>query len=362
MFQDFIPQSIGELFKEFKNDDLFKQELCENPKKAIRDFLDISICNGCMETAFELTLTNLIRKKMYVIDKADNKRYKAYNKRLKDFAHLINRYHFKNNCFILTASCLFVPLGAIVIEINEPYIDILSLMVHKQYRRNGIATDLIKFILNKMFIGKQVAFRYWQQVWPPSIDDKIEHILAGLHFSLPQRHKIYVENMVTDESLSMHPELKYLNLPASYQYFPWQKLTNMEKNKLRNRVPKNISPFNAEHLIEPLNSFGLRHKEELIGWMVTHRHGPKKIHYASFFIDEKYRGTLVAFCLWYHSFIKHYKHRKEIPYSSYAILEENIFQTRYFNKFFLKFAKVIKEQKISHFPLYFNKRTVKSSD
>ncbi len=83
--------------------------------------------------------------------------------------------------------------------------------------------------------------------------------------------------------------------PKGFTEFPWKRLKPKDKLELMHRVeqlrvPTYVSPFGEdEKIIEPLNSFGLRHKKKVIGWMVTHRVAPDTISYAFLYIEPEYK-------------------------------------------------------------------------
>lgn len=84
-----------------------------------------------------------------------------------------------------------------------------------------------------------------------------------------------------------------LNFPDSFQEFPWGELTENEKKRLYERYVEGhfsqvISPFNEEDRIELINSLGLRHEDEVVGWMITHRVAPDTIRYTALFINREY--------------------------------------------------------------------------
>jgi len=79
-------------------------------------------------------------------------------------------------------------------------------------------------------------------------------------------------------------------LPHGYEVFLWSKLTASERANLEARIDANplfkkFNPFIEESIFEPINSIGLRHNSEVVGWMVNHRIAPDTIRYTQLFVD-----------------------------------------------------------------------------
>jgi len=82
-------------------------------------------------------------------------------------------------------------------------------------------------------------------------------------------------------------------LPTSMEEFLWSDLTKEERLQIlhderRGVIPLPVLPFRKEHLIEPLNSLGLRHEGRVIGWIITHRTSPDKIVYQALYIERSF--------------------------------------------------------------------------
>ena len=85
-------------------------------------------------------------------------------------------------------------------------------------------------------------------------------------------------------------------LPASFTLFPWKELLASERQRLlhfieQGRIIRFTSPFADEQYIQPINSLGLRHQSEVVGWMITHTlpDRPDTIRYSSLFIYPELR-------------------------------------------------------------------------
>ena len=85
---------------------------------------------------------------------------------------------------------------------------------------------------------------------------------------------------------------KYL-LPENCEQFMWKDLTSQEREDLeylikQRAIPGHVSPFIKEHLIQWNSSIGLRNKDGVIGWMITHCPGRDLIEFRSIFVFSEY--------------------------------------------------------------------------
>jgi hypothetical protein len=69
-------------------------------------------------------------------------------------------------------------------------------------------------------------------------------------------------------------------------------LTNQERESIQEQqatspwYPEILSPWSDEEIIEPLNSLGLRYKDQVVGWMITHRVAEDTIRYTKMFVRK----------------------------------------------------------------------------
>ncbi len=85
-------------------------------------------------------------------------------------------------------------------------------------------------------------------------------------------------------------------LPEGFEIFPWSELTTNERHNILARqrrelwFPPELTPFQEVQRIEHLNSLGLRHHSEVVGWMITHRVAEDTIQYTSLFVRKELQG------------------------------------------------------------------------
>ena len=117
-----------------------------------------------------------------------------------------------------------------------------------------------------------------------------------------------------------------LNYPKDFKEFLWKTLKDSDRQYIRHneqqgRFPEFLSPLLEERTIEPMNSLGLRHKGEIVGWMVTHRIDIDTIRYSSLFIERSLQKRSLAMKLLIDSLHLHALHPTksalvEMPYNN----------------------------------------------
>lgn len=95
-----------------------------------------------------------------------------------------------------------------------------------------------------------------------------------------------------------HPPwfMQISEIPETFQSFLWSTLKPQERQHLlfqseQGTFPASVSPFIEEETIEYCNSLGLRYQNQVVGWIVTHRHDAETVVYSSLYIHPEYRHT-----------------------------------------------------------------------
>ncbi|MBO9540561.1 GNAT family N-acetyltransferase [bacterium] len=167
---------------------------------------------------------------------------------------------------------------------------VLSLYVTPQYRRRGLGKTLFGLL------GDELRRRGCFEAKASFMDGTpstpgVERILSHHDWSQPLE-RVWVCTG-TRESIVSLPWLQDLPLPEAFEMFPWNALRDDERQALLEQeavapgYPAILSPFREEHLLEPLNSLGLRYRGQVVGWLITHRIAPDTIRYTSLFVREE---------------------------------------------------------------------------
>lgn len=168
------------------------------------------------------------------------------------------------------------------------YASILSCFVVPDAQQQGIGTTLINHLEKEL---RKIGCQQIEMTYKSSelTTLALEPLLQKLGWLPPKTTFILAQT--TTEKIAEAPWLYKYPLPDSFTVFPWVELTAKDRQTLLQKggYPPSLNPFLDEARLEPMNSLGLRHQGEAIGWIVTHRVAPDTIRYSSLFVDAKYQ-------------------------------------------------------------------------
>jgi len=218
-------------------------------------------------------------------------------------------------------SVLGASLGLVVACVRRDEADatLLSLVVAPGHRRRGIATALLARLEQEA-----VALGCRGLHTDYAADDRNAAILEGLFrksgWSSPRASHISCRVIGTDfRRLVEAAWVKRCRLPREFSLFPWQEARRDELDRLRLRSPdsriyRSVEPFGGGTAFEPINSIGLRHKGEIVGWMLTRRLGiPGLLLYNRLHVAPPYRKTGRAIAVLAESLRRHYALEGHLP-------------------------------------------------
>jgi uncharacterized protein (TIGR03032 family) len=166
--------------------------------------------------------------------------------------------------------------------------EIISFLVVPEFRQQKVGTQLLYFLEKGLAENgcRHLEISY-QQTQITQL--ALEPILRRLKWQAPESKFLLCKT--TTEKIAQAPWLYKTKLPAGFEIFPWQELTQAEAKQILERkdYPEALSPFGDAGRIEFLNSLGLRYQGEVIGWMITHRVAPDTIRYSSLFVSERFQ-------------------------------------------------------------------------
>ena len=97
----------------------------------------------------------------------------------------------------------------------------------------------------------------------------------------------------TIEHLTSLPWLHLADaLPSTCETFPWKQLSASDRASIQQQqtespwYPDVLCPFKEEAQIDPMTSIGLRYRDQVIGWMITHRIAKDTLRYTSLFVKQ----------------------------------------------------------------------------
>lgn len=184
-----------------------------------------------------------------------------------------------------------IALGTVLLHIQTA--NLYTLYVHPDYRNQKVGSQLVHTICEHFLkeTAEKVSVLYHTE--DPSYE-YFEKILKAERWYEPEIKVIrttYDKYTFKPGWFGNPPEI-----PKDYELFKWKDLKGAERTRLQHQqqqkvFPDYLSPFREESLIEPINSLGMRHQGEVVGWVITHRIKPDTIRYTSLFFQRDLRNT-----------------------------------------------------------------------
>ncbi len=209
------------------------------------------------------------------------------------------------------------PIGLALAERETPETaKVLSLFVQQDYRGRGIGTRLLDR-LEQACSANGCGDAYLVYVAGKPTARALERVLAKCHWAIPEPRMLICR---CTQAMQQASWVQRAVLPRSFEIFPWTELTASERASLRDDpwYPSNLTPFDYEQSMEPLNSLGLRYQGQVVGWMITQRFHADTICYSCSYIrdDLQQRGRILPL---YAEAIKRHCTQPDIPYASWVV-------------------------------------------
>jgi uncharacterized protein (TIGR03032 family) len=162
---------------------------------------------------------------------------------------------------------------AIAERLNSEEAELISLFVLPEYRRQGIGTRLVAYLERELAQQgyEEIVLSYSTNT---ITNAALEPLLQKLHWQ-PHQTNLVLGKTAT-EKIAQAPWLNKFPLPPAFEVFPW-----LDAGL---GLPRGVE----SHRLEPLNSLGLRYREEVIGWVFTHRVALDTIRYTTLSIAEPF--------------------------------------------------------------------------
>ncbi len=193
------------------------------------------------------------------------------------------------------------PVGAVVAEARPgAAARVLSFFVARAHRNKGVGTALLARLEDALRRqGAPAVEAAYRTSWPGH--GALERVLRKRGWDAPEARRVLIK--VAARDIRTAPWLAAADhpLPPPYEVFPWAELGADERAALQQEqarapfFPAELTPFQLEDRLEPLNSLGLRRDGQVVGWVVTHRLQPDLIQYTSLFVrDGVPKGRIIS--------------------------------------------------------------------
>ena len=184
-------------------------------------------------------------------------------------------------------------IGLIIAQFlpDEHGAHLYSCVIEESFRRKGIATFLFKSLqehLTSYFKCTVMAFSYRADSPEEPI---IEKILKHFNWPIPKYYLIRCHFLADNFNPPWYQEQLKLPKLKGFKIFPWKKLKPTEKERILFQEDQGmylgyLSPFSKEETLSPLNSLGVRYKNKVVGWSITHRLDPHTIKYSILYMEK----------------------------------------------------------------------------
>jgi GNAT superfamily N-acetyltransferase len=219
---------------------------------------------------------------------------------------------------------------------------ILSVFTVPEYRNQGVGEELISRAESQC---KKRNLESIEIVYTENNSTfALEKILENRGWSpLKQRLQIcrgFVEN------IKNAPWLNYKISSSEYTIFPWKELSWRKKREIQKSqrenswYPNELCPFTEENTIYHPSSFGLRYKDQVIGWMIANRLNADVIRYSSLFIKQEMQGKGLAIAM-LASAITNQIHMAEASEALFSVKADNEHMLKLSKKHLRPFLKSI---------------------
>lgn len=196
---------------------------------------------------------------------------------------------------------------------------IYSLSIKEKFRRQGIGTLLFQRIQQLLLDegSRALGFEYESN---ETTGQAMDHILAKIGWPPAQVYMVrcyYKAQAFNPRWLEKCPRLR-----PGLKPFPWRQLKASELSAIQHMAKQGtflpyLSPLRESQKIDPINSLGLRHKNKIVGWVITHRVDRQTIRYSALYIDKDYKNRRAAIPLLAESIRLHKK--SSVPWALFEV-------------------------------------------
>jgi GNAT superfamily N-acetyltransferase len=176
---------------------------------------------------------------------------------------------------------------------NQKTAEMISLYVRRDHRGRGLSRPLLagmeRLLVRQGCRNVQLAYR---ADWPAR--PLLEHRLRQLGWTPPVGNLMLGKfNVPEAADVWRESPLCQMRLPEGFQIISWTEVTQTELESLAGRDSggdsEALAPLEEPERIEPLNSLALRHRGQIIGWIVTHRLDARTIQYTRLHVDPPHQ-------------------------------------------------------------------------
>ena len=185
------------------------------------------------------------------------------------------------------------PTGLGLAELAEGgEVVVRSIYVATPLRRRGHGAALLEAVEGH---AREAGCAKLSAVWMAGLEtsDAFEHMLDKQGWE-PSQLRMHV--LTSDlESIDRSRWLSRVKLEPGFETFSWTELTAAEREALferqaRDPIPQDVWPFSSGRDIEPHSSVGVRHRGEVVGWVVNHPYDADTVRFTCSYMYGELQG------------------------------------------------------------------------
>lgn len=226
-------------------------------------------------------------------------------------------------------------VGAAIGTLHQKKVYLQSIKIDPSHRRNGLGSQLLKFTEKKLKQAgfQQLIIEYMDEVKGASISDAF-FMSQGWHEPETRIHQYIVK--VRDEPLGI---FNNTSLPKGFSFFPWRDLKNGERDEILAGkgiwYPEILSPFYEEEKLDKNLSFGLKFRNDIVGWFIIQRVAKNMVLAQTIFVKDDVLPVRRAVPLLVEAY-KKFIAEKNIEYATGFVENENQLMLHFVDKYFAK--------------------------
>lgn len=234
-----------------------------------------------------------------ILEKSTAGKYEKFT--FPSFRNLLRNIDYDRSVIAIAASYQEQPVGLALAQIrfDSKSAEVLSIFVDATHRNTGLGKALLNRLEQELrtrgCTTTEIVYMTGQSTTPA-----LERLLQKCHWQPPHPRMLVCKG--DDQVLEAPWVKKYSHLPSSYNIFPWQEITEQERQAIKQQqeiqpwIPEDLIPFQYENNFEPLNSLGLRYQGQVVGWVINHRFSSDTIRYTCSFVrkDLQKMGRIIS--------------------------------------------------------------------
>lgn len=213
------------------------------------------------------------------------------------------------------------PVGLALAEIQQNEAELLSIYVNRDQRGQKISIRLMEALDEEL---KSREIRRLRTAYMDGIAGAaaFRSLLGSTGWSRPSASMLFLHYLAG--KMAHTPWMRPFRTPPACELFPLEHMTDEDKKDYQHLTQQPTFPRPLDYTSQPYpvswtNSYGLRRKGSLIGWMATHLVSDHTIRYTSLYVEEQFQQRGYALPLIFRAIQTHCHDLLHIPHAIQGI-------------------------------------------